>query len=100
MNFKYHLHPQVGLELAEGYSWYESKQSGLGKRFLGEVRSKIEKIVNFPDLFGRRGSSQHREARLNRFPYLIIYKINKRRKEVSILSVHHTSQHPSKRYRR
>lgn len=70
MNFTYHLHPQVEQELAEGYIWYESKKVELGLTFLKEVRSKIEEIVNSPELFGRRGSSQHREAKLNHFPYL------------------------------
>lgn len=82
------------------YTRYESQQEGLGERFIKAVRQKIEAIVLQPELYGSRGNKKFREARVKIFPYLIVYKINKRTKEIFIASIHHTKKHPRKKYRK
>jgi hypothetical protein len=42
------------------------------------------------------GAKKIREAEVDVFPYLIVYKINDRKKEIYISSVHHTKKHPRK----
>lgn len=96
MSFTYHLHPQIEQDYDEGYTWYEDKQEGLGNRFTQAVRKKIQEIVARPEKYGSRENKLYREARVDRFPYLVVYKFNKRRKEIYIVSVHHMSKDTTK----
>lgn len=100
MSFTYYIHPLVKQDYVEGYIWYEDKQNGLGKRFLQAIREKVEEIILHPEVFGSHGNKLCREAKVDHFPYLIVFKLNKRKREIYIVSVHHTSKNPRKKFRR
>ena len=100
MSYTYRLHPLISQDYNDAYQWYEEKQKGLGERFLKAVRSKIEEIVLNPQAFGSKGNKKFREAAVDYFPFLIVYKINKRKSELYISSIHHTQKHPRKKYRK
>ena len=100
MSYTYRLHPLIKQDYDEAYVWYEEKQKGLGERFLRAVRKKIEEIVLFPEAYSSKGNKNFREVQVDTFPYLIIYKFNKRKKEIYISSVHHSKKHPRKKYRK
>jgi plasmid stabilization system protein ParE len=94
------LHPLIQQDFNEAYGWYEDKQKGLGDRFLKAVRGKMEQIIVRPQVFGSRGNKGFREAKIEFFPYHIVYKINERKREIYISSIHHNSKHPKKKYRK
>lgn len=96
MSYTYLLHPLVKQDYHDAYRWYEDKQKGLGERFIQAVRGKIEEIAMQPEVYGSRDNKKFREAKVDIFPYLIVYKINKRKKEIYISSVHHIRKHPRK----
>ncbi len=100
MNYTYLMHPLVKRDYDDAYRWYEDKQKGLGERFIQAVRIKIEKIAMHPEIYGRRDNKKFREARVDIFPYLIVYKINKGKKEIYISSIHHMRKHPRKKIRK
>jgi|ERR1017187_8190150 plasmid stabilization system protein ParE len=100
MSYLLQLHPLVQQDYNEAYKWYEDQQKGLGERFLKAVRGKIEQIIVRPQVFGSRSSKKFREAKIEFFPYHIVYKINERKKEIYISSIHHKSKHPNKKYRK
>jgi len=100
MSYTYHLHPLAVEDYTEAYAYYEGKQTGLGERFLKAVRFKIEDIVQQPENYGSRDKKQYREVKVDYFPYLIIYKIHKRKRTIHIGSIHHTKRDPSKKYRK
>lgn len=100
MIYTYYLHTLAYKDYYEAYAWYEEKQKGLGDRFLKAVRNKLDKIVLNPKAYGYKDNKSFREAKIEFFPYLIIYKIKKRDKEVFISAIHHTKKHPHKRYRK
>jgi plasmid stabilization system protein ParE len=99
MSYTYLLHPLAVEDYKEAYAWYEDRLPGLGERFIKAVRLKINEIVEHPETYGSRDRKAFREARLDFFPYLIVYKIHKRKKEIHISSIHHTKKHPRKKYR-
>ena len=99
MSYSYRLHPLTQQDYYEAYAWYEDKQKGLGERFIKAVRATIEAIASHPELYGSRSRKGFREAEVTFFPYLIIFKINKPKKEIYISSIHHTKKHPGKKYR-
>lgn len=72
----------------------------LGERFSKAVRQKIEEIALRPEVYGNRSNKSFREAKVGFFPYLIVYKVKKRAKEIYISSIHHMKRNPSTKYRK
>ena len=81
MSYTYRLHLLTKQDYDEAYEWYEDKQKGLGERYLKAVRKKIEEIVLHPEAYSSKSNKRFREARVDFFPYLIVYKVSKRKKE-------------------
>ena len=100
MSYSYFLHPLAVEDYKEAYAWYEDRQAGLGERFIKAVRFKIDEIVQHPETYGSRDRKEFREAMIDFFPYLIVYKIQKRKKLIFISSIHHSKKHPRKKYRK
>ena len=100
MNYSYRLHPLIRKDYDEAYEWYEEKQKGSGERFIKAVRQTIEQIVLYPETYGRRSNKKFREAQVDYFPYLVVYKVNKQAGIIYISSIHHTKKHPRKKYRK
>ena len=100
MSYTYVLHPKTKQEISEGFAWYEDKLPGLGYEFLDAVENKIAEIIAHPETFSSKGNPNYREALLNRFPFLIVYRIYKQKKEVFISSVHHTKKSVRTKYRK
>lgn len=100
MNYTYLIHPLVEKDFEEGYIWYEEKQKGLGERFINAVDVTIKHILQNPEAYGSRVKKSFREAQVDKFPYLVVYKISKRKKEIYITSIHHMKKHPRKKYRK
>jgi hypothetical protein len=44
------LGPEVYLDLAEAYGWYESRRAGLGEEFLSSVDACIQAICRTPEM--------------------------------------------------
>ena len=100
MSYACRFHPLTKQDFDEAYAWYENRQNGLGERFLSAVRKKIEEITLHPEMFGSRSNKKFREVQIAIFPYMIVYKINKRKKDIYISSIHHAKKHPRKKYRK
>ena len=83
--------------ILDAWNWYEDKQPGLGDRFLNEVDKVVRQIEKIPDRYPER-KKKFREAKINIFPYLIIYQVSKEEKIIAVSSVFHTSQNPKKKY--
>ncbi|HEY8782077.1 MAG TPA: type II toxin-antitoxin system RelE/ParE family toxin [Mucilaginibacter sp.] len=95
MNYTIEMSPKAEKELNEAWEWYEEEQPGLGERFEKEFFRKIGLIVNNPLHYPLKKGS--REVRTDSFPYLLIYKVSKKKNTIVIVSVFHTSRHPKKK---
>lgn len=86
------LAPCAKRELAEAVHFLETQAPGLGHELAQEVLKKAETISLMPELHAvvRRGL---RRAKVNRFPYLLIYRITPR--TIDIVAVFHTSRNPA-----
>lgn len=85
-------------ELAESWIWYEDRLKGLGDRFVGEVFKCLRKIEDTPDRFPTKFKS-YKEAQVDTFPFLVIYRINKKANSIRVVSIFHTAQNPRKKYK-
>jgi plasmid stabilization system protein ParE len=79
-------------EILDAWEWYENKQTGLGDRFLQEVRKKIKSIISNPLKYPLKGN--YYETQTDIFPYLIVFDIDKTNNQILIVSVFHMSRHP------
>ncbi len=61
-------------ELDQAIEYYNFELKGLGKIFLEEVLSALDRIGSFPDAWGKC-SKRTRRCLTRRFPYGIIYQI-------------------------
>jgi len=85
------------IEINQGWLWYEREQPGLGIRFENELYQKIEFIRDNPEIYPNKNPYQ--EAVINEFPFIVVYKISKRKRSLLIVSVFHTSRHPKRKLR-
>ena len=79
-------------EIRESAVFYDDRVSGLGSDFLDEVDAAIDRILKFPEAWGRLGAD-FRRCNLRRFPYALIYSIQPGQ-EIVIVSVFHHSREP------
>ena len=82
-------------ELISAMLFYEDHQEGLGQDFFERVSEAIESIARDPARYpvyeGKRISRVFRRAKVDRFPYLILYQL--REDETLVVAVAHSSQH-------
>lgn len=95
--YTYEIVLKARKELLEAWEWYEDKQEGMGDRFRNLVNQKIKQVIQTPERYPERKVS-FRDAKIDGFPYLLIYRIANRKKVITIISVFHTSRNPKKKY--
>jgi hypothetical protein len=81
----------AALEAREARIFYDARMSGLGARFVTEVKATLERIRELP-LAWPETEPPVRRALVNRFPYLIHYVV--RDKTITILGVYHMRRRP------
>ena len=84
-------------EILEAWGWYEDKQAGLGDRFREELLKRIYEIEQDPERYPQR-KAPYRETLVKIFPYIIIYRLNKKKQLVIISSIFHAKRNPQKKY--
>src|ERR1039458_2058231 len=83
--------------LSEAVEWYNSRSNHLGDELYRDVRIILGQIELHPESFSIT-IKKYRQAVLNRFPYLIVFKIYPN--EIVVYSLFHTSRNPKRKLRR
>jgi hypothetical protein len=78
------FHPEARKEFLASIDYYEKCKRGLGLEFAEEVHSAIDRICSFPKAWPSI-SLNARRCIINRFPFGVLYRIDK--EEVLILAV-------------
>jgi plasmid stabilization system protein ParE len=86
--------PLAKEDIREAALWYEERQTGLGKRFTGQVREKVSSILKTPKACIIRYNNV-RTSVLSVFPFMIHYTIDENNKTVIVSAVLHTSRNPN-----
>jgi plasmid stabilization system protein ParE len=97
MAYKLLLKPGVEEDVDIAYNWYEDQQNGLGEAFLAELVTYYRKLEDRPTIFSYF-HKHYRQVSLKRFPYVIIFEIDKT--AVIVYAVFHTSRNPKNKLRR
>jgi mRNA-degrading endonuclease RelE of RelBE toxin-antitoxin system len=99
MNYTLVFNSEVEADFKEGYDWYEEQLQGLGERFEDAVEARLIKITENPEVY-HFASGKYREAIVPKFPFSIIYKLNKRKRTIYISAIHHSSRDPKEKFRK
>ena len=94
MKYELIIRDEAELDIIEAVKYYESKQIGLGKRFLSHLKLYLKRIQTYPEHFYIK-RNPYREAVLKKFPYLIIFEFSENK--VIVFSVFNTYQNPIKK---
>ena len=80
------------LELEDAIAFYETELAGLGRLFKEEIKSSVSRIKEHPEAWSiERGDV--RKALLHRFPYKILYSVEK--DHIIVLAIAHQHRKPN-----
>jgi plasmid stabilization system protein ParE len=98
--YSYKLTVEAEKEYLESFLWYEERKEGLGEQFAAAVRKKLALISINPYLFRKKKGLFHEVTLGKTFPFVIVYVVEKKLKQIVITAIFHTSRNPGKKYRR
>jgi hypothetical protein len=81
-------------DMQKSADWYNEQQSGLGERFLLHIVGTFRLIEANPLHYEQKFSRQFRFAKVNVFPFVVVFKIKKH--FVIVNAVFHTNRNPKK----
>jgi plasmid stabilization system protein ParE len=89
--------PQVDLDIAAAFDWYEQEQAGVGREFLDELRATYDRVAEGPLKYPSLRSGIRR-ALVRRFPYAVYFAVEG--EMIVMLAVLHVSRDPVEWQRR
>lgn len=79
-------------DLKKSSNWYDLQKDGLGKLFLKQFFRTLKHIEQNPYLYAVKFFEEFRFAKLNKFPFFIVFEIIE--DVVAVNAVFHTSRSP------
>jgi len=91
MNRRTFVRPEAQININEAAVWYEQRETGLGQRFVDEIRQSLKSISMLPLRFPVIENGVRRLL-LSRFPYAVYFLVESDR--VVIIAVLHQHRAP------
>lgn len=91
--FRFVVTPLAELDIADAATWYESRATGLGVRFLESVDASLHALSEHPQQY----PIVHRDVRrtlLRGFPYALFYVL--REDVIRVIACMHTRRQPQR----
>jgi plasmid stabilization system protein ParE len=86
-------------EFESAVNWYNKKSKLAAEKFAAAVEDRLTVLRTQPDRY-RKGYKEFRETALKDYPYIIIYLVDEKKKQVVIASVFHQKRNPTKKPRK
>ena len=95
MNKKFNIeyNPEFFDNLVLSVDWYNEQRSGLGDRFCKSVKKQTAKLSTYSLCFAVR-YSDIRCMRIEKFPYMVHYRVDVQTKTVKVEALFHASRDP------
>ena len=87
------FHPGAEAEHLDQVAWYESRQVGLGARYLTAVGLAFRKIEESPERFPLEDGTSIRRAPVASFPFTILFRATA--SGIEVLAVSHHRRRPA-----
>lgn len=91
MSYNLVIQSEAIVDIQNAFEWYEEQKPGLGYELIEEIEICYQKLCKHPENYTFI-NERYRRIQTKRFPYLIIYKIE--RDNVIINSVFHARRKP------
>ncbi len=99
MAYTLQFHEAASKEFVDAVAWYEKQQKGLGKKFIKDFESVLEKLLDNPVYYSKI-TKHFRQIKVENFPFTIVYEVYPRKSLIHVAAVHHTKRHPKRRFRK
>lgn len=83
----------------DSLTWYANISQEVATKFEIEVEETLDKLLKNPSSYINKYKNYH-EIHLVKYPFTIVYKIQKETKTIIILAIHHQKRNPLKKYRK
>jgi hypothetical protein len=93
MKFAVKYNPEFFIDLVHAVDWYSDKQTGLGKRFFNKVKKQTAELTTSALFFAVK-YDDIRCMRIEKFPFLVHYRVNKQTSTVKVEALFHTDRNP------
>ncbi len=93
MKFTVEYNPDFFNDIAQAVDWYNEKQAGLGDRLFNNIKKQTAKLSTTALHFAVK-YDDIRCMCIEKFPYLVHYRINEQTKTVKVEALFHTSRDP------
>lgn len=93
------FHEKAHFDYIEAYEWYELKQPGLGDKFMEATEKQLMRVSEHPEYFSHVYKN-FRHAKIQGFPYIIVYEFFPKRKLSHVAAIHHSKRNPKHKFRR
>ena len=101
MNWRVVIRPEVEQDISEAAQWYESREPGLGSKFVEEIISVWDALAENPLLHSRRHPRKNICWRYpEKFPYRVIYEVLETEHLVVVAAVLHAARANKHRQKR
>lgn len=101
MAYKISFGKKALAELEEAYLWYNEISSETSAKFYAASLARLDEVAHHPHRFGPiRQRPRYRRAKVKRFPYLLIFRIDEAKQKIFILSIFHEKRDPSRLMKR
>ena len=93
MKFTVEYNPDFFDDIVQAVDWYNEKQTGLGDRLFIKIKKQTAKLSTSAMLFAVKYDNI-RCMRIEKFPYMVHYRLNEQTKSVKVEALFHTSRSP------
>jgi plasmid stabilization system protein ParE len=91
MSLPVEFRPEAEVDLVSACDWYEGQQAGLSGAFLLGIEDALNRIKSMPQMYASVLPGTRR-AKVQKFPYLIYYRILPRC--IEVIGLLHSSRDP------
>lgn len=91
-NFSLIITEKAEIQIEQAFFYYDLISNKVADNFLVELQNCLNSIEKNPEIY-QIIKNNFRQAPLKKYPYVVIYSIEKRQK-VLVLSIFHTSRNP------
>ena len=93
MKYTVEYNPEFFDDLVLAVDWYNDKQTGLGERFFNQVKEQTAKLSTSSLLFSMK-YDDIRCMNIEKFPYLVHYRVDEQSSTVKVEALFHTNRNP------
>lgn len=97
--YKITFRKRAAKEYLEAIIWYKERNLSAAEKFVQLVNEAFLKIEAEPESYGNRYKNFH-EFKLRKYPYTIVYFIDKTNNILVITTVFHNKRNPDKKFGR